>query len=94
MNLDTGSSDIWVPSVNCGSPALCSEFSSLGEWFKRDWKYDKNNKINNILTESINKYDAAASSSHKQADGAPTFGLGYAVGGLSGLRAVETVSVI
>lgn len=44
-------------------------------------------------TESINKYNATASSSHKEAAGSPTFGLGYKVGGLTGLRAMETVSV-
>lgn len=26
MNLDTGSSDLWAPSADCRSPALCSKY--------------------------------------------------------------------
>lgn len=48
-----------------------------------------------IFTESNNKYDSSASTTYKAYSGADSaFTIGYSVGGVSGTKATDTVSVI
>lgn len=95
MNMDTGSSDVWVPSVNCRSKYLCRKYKKIfGLKIVDDFHLCDFFVLFCLShTEAINKYNASASSTQKNATGDRNFKIKYAVGALTGVISTDVISV-